>query len=139
MSTGSPSAAVVLFDGVCPLCHAVVRWIARHDPGGRFRFAPLDSALGRALLDGAGATGPRAGPETVVLLENGRAWERSDAVLRVAAGLEAPWSWLSVLRFLPRGVRDAAYRLVARRGHRWFGRLDACPLPPPELRERFLA
>ena len=139
MSPGSPSAPVVLFDGVCPLCQAAVRWIARHDTEGRFRFAPLDSAVGRALLAQAGARSTRAEPETVVLVEDRRAWERSDAILRVAADLGAPWRWLVPLRLVPRALRDAVYGLVARRRHRWFGRLDACPLPPPEIRDRFLA
>jgi predicted DCC family thiol-disulfide oxidoreductase YuxK len=134
----SQSAAVVLFDGVCPLCHAAVRWIVRHDPGGQFRCAPLDSEVGRAVLEGAGALPPRSEPETVVLVEDGRVWERSDAILRIASGVGAPWRWLAVLRLLPRGLRDAAYGWVARGRYRWFGRLDACPLPPPELRDRFL-
>lgn len=139
MAPESRTAPVVLFDGVCPLCHAAVRWIARNDPERRFRFAPLDSGVGRALLAASGATPHPTGRETVVLVEEGQAWERSDAVLRVAGRLGVPWRWLVVLRLLPRGLRDAAYRLVARRRLRWFGRLDACPLPPAELRHRFLA
>jgi len=139
MSAPSPSVAVVLFDGVCPLCHVAVRWIVRHDPGGRFRYAPLDSEVGRAFLANAGAASPGSEPDTVVLVEGNRAWERSDAILRVASGLGAPWRWLTVLRLLPRGLRDAAYGLVARRRYRWFGRFDTCPRPPPELGDRFLA
>jgi len=139
MSTPPPSAAVVLFDGLCPVCHAAVRWILRHDPGGRFRYAPLDSEVGRAFLASAGAVPPGSEPESVVLVEHGRAWERSDAILRILSGLGAPWRWLAVLRLLPRVLRDAVYGLVARGRYRWFGRLDACPVPPPELRDRFLA
>lgn len=139
MPKGSVAGPVVLFDGVCPLCHAVVRRVARHDAGGRYRFAPLDSEVGRRLLAGAGREPEDGSPGTVVLVEGDRVWERSDAVLRIAAGLDAPWRWLAALRGVPRPLRDAAYDAVARRRHRWFGRLDACPVPPPELRDRFLA
>ncbi|MBN7297915.1 thiol-disulfide oxidoreductase, partial [Mycobacteroides abscessus subsp. abscessus] len=31
------------------------------------------------------------------------------------------------------------YRLVARTRYRVFGRYDTCPVPPPEVRARFLA
>jgi predicted DCC family thiol-disulfide oxidoreductase YuxK len=36
-------------------------------------------------------------------------------VLRVAAGLGAPWSWLRVLGCVPRARRDAVYDFIARR------------------------
>jgi predicted DCC family thiol-disulfide oxidoreductase YuxK len=74
----------------------------------------------------------------VVLLEGGRAWQRSDAAIRIAAGLGGAWKLASVLRWIPRPLRDAAYGVVVRNRYRWFGRRDACLVPTPELRERFL-
>jgi predicted DCC family thiol-disulfide oxidoreductase YuxK len=126
----------VLFDGVCNFCNASVRFIAANDPGGRFAFAPLQSPEARALL-GETIEATRD-PETFVLLEGGRRFERSDAALYLALGLRAPWPLAFALILVPKRVRDAAYSWFARNRYRWFGRLDACPLPPPELRERFL-
>ena len=37
-----------------------------------------------------------------------------------------------------RPMRDWMYDVVARNRYRWFGRRDACMVPTPELRARFL-
>ena len=125
-----------MFDGVCNLCNGAVRFIAANDPDHNFAFLPLQSPRGRQLL------GERAGdtrePDTIVLLAGGRRYERSDAALHVALGLRAPWPLAFAAILIPRGARDAAYSWIARNRYRWFGRTDACALPPPGLRERFL-
>jgi predicted DCC family thiol-disulfide oxidoreductase YuxK len=127
----------VLFDGVCNFCNATVRFIAANDTAGRFAFAPLQSPEARALL---GETADlQRDPETFVLLDHGRRYERSDAVLYLALGLRSPWPLAFALILVPRPVRDAAYRWFARNRYRWFGRQATCALPPPGLRERFLA
>lgn len=102
---------------------------------------PLDSPRARDLLAAHGCTTIRPGtqpPDSVVLLAYGRCYERSDAALHVALGLRAPWPAAFAAILIPRAWRDAAYDWIARNRYRWFGRLDACPLPDPRLRERFL-
>jgi predicted DCC family thiol-disulfide oxidoreductase YuxK len=74
----------------------------------------------------------------VILIDHGRRYERSDAALHVALRLRMPWPLAFAAILIPRRARDAAYRWIARNRYRWFGRMDACPLPPPGLRERFL-
>ncbi len=74
----------------------------------------------------------------MVLIEGGAGYTESTAALLIARHLPAPWSWLSVLRIVPRPVRDAVYRLVARNRYRWFGRQEACMVPTAELAKRFL-
>ncbi len=128
--------AVVLFDGVCNLCNAAVRFIAANDPAGRFAFASLQSPRARELL-GDRLSDPLE-PDSVVLLDHGRRYERSDAALHIALGLRAPWPLAFAAILIPRAARDAAYRWIARNRYRWFGRSDTCPLPTPELRDRFL-
>jgi predicted DCC family thiol-disulfide oxidoreductase YuxK len=127
---------VVLFDGVCNLCNGAVRFIAANDPQRRFVFLALQSPRAAALL-GTPAVAARE-PDTIVLLDRGRRYERSDAVLHIALGLRAPWPLAFAAILIPRGAREAAYRWIARNRYRWFGRLDVCALPPPGLRERFL-
>ncbi|MPZ18433.1 MAG: DUF393 domain-containing protein [Luteitalea sp.] len=127
---------IVLYDGVCGLCHRTVRFLLRHDRQGHLRFAALQSSLGRTLL-----VHHRLSPDgldTLVLVEDERASTRSAAVLGATRYLAAPWRYLALFRFLPRLVRDRLYDWVARSRYRWFGRLDACPLPSPGERERFL-
>ncbi len=113
-----------------------MRFIAANDPAGRFAFAPLQSPEARALL--GDAVDLTRDPETFVLLDHGRRYERSDAVLHLALGLRAPWPFAFALILVPRAWRDAAYGWFGRNRYRWFGRQETCPLPPPGLRERFL-
>jgi predicted DCC family thiol-disulfide oxidoreductase YuxK len=136
----SEGPAIVLFDGVCNLCDAFVQFVIDHDRVNRFVFASLQSAEGRALLGSVGAQDAvREGePDSVVLVEGGRAYVRSTAVLRIARGLGWPWRAAVVFFALPRPLRDAAYRFVARHRYRWFGKKEACRVPTPELRARFL-
>ena len=128
---------VVLYDGVCGLCNRSVQLILRHDRRGRFHFAALQSDAGRALLERHGL--PVDALDTVVLVEDGRAWVKSGAALRIARWMDAPWPALRVLGIVPRPVRDFLYDRVAKSRYRIFGRVDACMLPPPEVRARFLS
>lgn len=128
---------IVLFDGVCSLCAGVVRFAIARDPEARFRFAPLQSPLARALLDRHGCD-PGA-LDTVVLVDGDGAHVRSSAALHLLAGLRTPWRRLAgPLLWLPRPLRDAVYRWIARHRYRWFGRRDQCLVPAPEIRSRFL-
>ena len=122
---------VILFDGVCNLCHGAVQFIIRRDRAARFRFASLQSEPGRRL-----AAGPA--PDSILLIENGLCYDRSTAALRIARRLDGAWPLLYAFIVIPRPLRDALYAWIARHRYRWFGRLDACPLPSPEWETRFL-
>lgn len=136
MSSG-PETAVVLFDGVCNLCNGFARFLIDHDPPpGRFRLAALQSDAGRALLRAHGV--PADVVDTVVLIEGDRVSARSTAMLRILRRLGVPWSVLAAFLLVPRAIRDPAYEWLARHRYRWFGRREACVVPSPEVRARFL-
>jgi predicted DCC family thiol-disulfide oxidoreductase YuxK len=128
---------IVLYDGVCGLCDRSVQLILRNDRGGRFRFAALQSEAGRALLQKFGL--PPEALDSVVLVEDGKAWRKSRAALRIARRMDAPWPLLWPLIVVPRPVADFVYGLVAKNRYRIFGKLDTCMIPPPEVRARFLS
>src|ERR1700733_10413632 len=112
--------ALLLYDGVCALCNSSVRFIMKHDRPDQFRYAPLDSELGREML---ARFNIHAFPNGVVLvtqtLQPGeRIYLRSDAVAE--------------------SLRDWGYGVVAHFRYRLFGRYDTCPLPSPEQRSRLL-
>lgn len=130
--------SIVLFDGVCNLCNGAVLFIIDRDPRGRFQFAPLQSDLAVELLRSLGQDVPEAGSDSIVLIEDGRAYQRSAAALRIAKNLSGLWPVLAAGLVVPRVVRDWVYDLVARNRYRWFGREEACRVPSPALRERFL-
>jgi predicted DCC family thiol-disulfide oxidoreductase YuxK len=131
-------SSIVLFDGVCNLCHGLVQFILARDPQARFRFASLQSDTGRRLMP-AGVNPDPDNPDSVVLIENGRTYTHSEAILRILGRLGGGWRLLTVGYLLPRPLRDAAYRFVARHRYRWFGRQNECWLPTPELKARFLS
>lgn len=127
---------LVLFDGVCNLCNASVRFILRRDPSGKFHFAPLRSTVGKAVLEAAQL--PTAHHDSFVYVRQGRILERSTAALWMARDLGGAWSLLYAFIIVPRPLRDGVYDLVARYRYRWFGKRDACMVPTPEQRARFL-
>jgi predicted DCC family thiol-disulfide oxidoreductase YuxK len=134
------SRPVVFFDGECGLCHRGVRFLAARDARARLLFAPLDGELARALLPPSlRDTGPEG---TLVLREpDGRTSVRAEAVLRALAATGGPWAAAGSIARAGSLVAllDVAYRAVARRRDRWFGRSAECPLPDdPSLRERLL-
>lgn len=123
--------AIVFFDGECVLCNRTVQWIVRHDRRGIFSFASLQSSVAHQLL-------PAPTGETVVLRLGQAIYTRSAAVVRICWLLGGWWRVVGLLVFLvPAPLRDAVYRLIARYRTRWFGR-QACIIPAPEERWRFL-
>ena len=128
--------AIILFDGVCKLCNASVRFVISRDRGDRFRFAPLQSEMGRRLAEN------HALPEdlrTFFLIDDERSYEKSAAWLRVMSLLGWPWSALYLLVIVPRPVRDWVYDIVGRNRYKWFGKLDQCPVPAPDWQQKFLS
>lgn len=132
----APPPAIVVFDGVCVLCSGGVRFLLRRDRAGRFRFAAMQSESGRRLLSDHGLD-PRD-PVSFLLLEGGRAYTDSGAALRILVLLGGWWRLAGAFYAVPRPLRDAIYRFVARRRYRWFGQRDACFVPTAETADRFL-
>lgn len=127
---------VLLFDGVCNLCNESVQWVIRHDPQAIFRFASLQSEAGQQLLRQHNL--PTNELNTVVLIDVGRAYTRSDVPLHIFRKIGGAWPLLTVLRIVPSPLRNAVYDWIARNRYRWFGKKEACWLPTPALKSRFL-
>ncbi len=117
---------IILFDGVCVLCSRWYRFVTARDPNRRFRFVAVQSEEGRTLAEKFGIDPDN--PETFILVADGKAYVRSDAILRILAELPR-WRWTIVSRAIPAALRDALYNVIARNRYRWFGRLDVCVLP----------
>ncbi len=128
---------VMIFDGECVLCSRTVQFVLRHERDELIHFATTQSDAGREIAERNGISVADL-DLTFVLVEDEKAWLRSNAALRVAAHLRAPWRWLAAFRIVPRPLRDSVYSAVARRRYRLFGRRDTCFLPDPTQRHRFL-
>lgn len=115
----------ILFDGSCQLCNHWVRWIKKYDHRNCFIFLMLQSLDASGLLN---AKDGRQKNDTVILLYRDDVLERSDAILKILSILGYPWKLLTVLRFIPRSLRDSIYNIVALHRHRWFGKTEVCQL-----------
>ena len=102
---------LLVFDGMCVLCSSGAQLVLRSDTKGRFRFAPAQSALGRALYRHYGMD--ESGDESVLLIQDGRPFVRSDVAIKVGQGLGGLWRAAVVLRLLPKGWRG--FRLTIKR------------------------
>ena len=142
MSRWSPRPAggepdgLILFDGVCVFCSRWVRFVIARDAQRRFVFLPIQSDRGGALATRCGIN--PVGPETNAVVLDGQIWCKSDAALQVLGRLPG-WGWVRALRCLPRALRDPVYDRVARNRYRLFGRTEACMIPSPHERGRFLS
>lgn len=142
-TTVSPARQLVLYDGTCGLCDRSVQLLLRLDRRGVLSYAPLQGTTA-ATLAAAGRlpTGQVGRIDSLVFVRDaGSAREtvllRSEAVLAALAAA-GRYRLAALLRAVPRRLRDGAYNFVARHRYAWFGRADACRLPPPEVRARFL-
>jgi len=127
---------LILFDGVCNLCSALVQFVIRHDPAAKFRFAAIQSPVGREIFQSHGLDA--ADLQTFVFIAEGKLFLRSDAAIEVVSRFGRAWRICKIFRFVPRAFRNAIYSLIARNRYRWFGRKEVCMVPTPEIKERFL-
>ncbi|CAN5240328.1 thiol-disulfide oxidoreductase DCC family protein [soil metagenome] len=127
---------VVLFDGICNFCNDKINFIIRHDKNDYFRFAALQSETGKKMLDERGID--MSDPDTFILIENGKVYDRTSAALRIAKKLNGGWPLFYALIIIPPFLRDIAYKIVARNRYKWWGKKESCMIPTPEIRQKFI-
>jgi predicted DCC family thiol-disulfide oxidoreductase YuxK len=131
------ATSVIVFDGVCMLCSRWVDFVLRRDPHGRYKFAAMQTASGRALLIEHGIDPDD--PLSFLLLEEKKGYTDTDAIVRILRSFGPGWKFIALLvSIVPRFVRDALYRWIARNRYRMFGRRAACRVPTADIADRFL-
>jgi predicted DCC family thiol-disulfide oxidoreductase YuxK len=133
MGTTDP---IILFDGVCNLCNQSVQFVIRHDPNSRFRFAALQSDFGRSELTKHQLDSDKL--LSIVLLIGDKVYDRSRAALEIARRLDGLMPLMYVFVIVPPFIRNFVYDWIARNRYKWFGKIDECMIPTPELRARFI-
>lgn len=128
--------AIVLFDGVCNFCNASVNFVIERDKAGYFKFAPLQSEIGEELAAKHGID--KIDTDSVIVVENEKSYAHSSAAMRIAKELDGIWSALYIFVVVPKPIRDFFYKLFAKNRYRLFGKQEACMMPTPEIRARFL-
>jgi predicted DCC family thiol-disulfide oxidoreductase YuxK len=134
---------VLLYDGECGLCNAVVRFILRHDRSGRIHFAPLQSAPAQEFLRAKGL--PEEDFDSLIFIPDWENRDREGYLLKTSGALAAlssmggPCAALSRLKVIPAGLRDAVYWLISKTRYAVFGAYEPRPLENPAWEKRFLA
>lgn len=131
-----PAGPIILFDAECVLCSANAQFVLKRDKAARFHLASMQGDIGAALYRQHGMD--PANPDSMLVVENGRVRQDSDAVLAIYEGLGFPWSLMRIFRIVPTALRDPVYRWIARNRYRIFGKRDTCWIAPEEYRQRIL-
>ncbi len=138
----SSTHTLILYDGVCGLCHGFVKFLLKRDKDDQFRFAPLQSEFAQAIVMRHGCD-PKV-ISTVYLVSNPQSdtesiRTRGKAALYAIDRLGGGWRLLGVLRFLPAFLLNLGYGLVAHFRYRIFGKYDSCTIVDAEQQSKFLA
>jgi predicted DCC family thiol-disulfide oxidoreductase YuxK len=126
---------IVLFDGVCNYCNAMVNFVICNDKKAIFKFAPLQSDAGKQLKEKYKITREI---DSVIFIENEKVYTYSDAAIRIAKHLGWPAKIFYGLLIVPKFIRQPVYKWIARNRYKWFGKKEACMVPTKDTRARFL-
>lgn len=136
MTRNDAEGPIIVFDAECVLCTVNAQFVLRHDRARRFRLASMQKEVGASLYRRFGIDS--SDPESMIVVQGDHLLRDSDAVLAIYSGLGWPWKAVSLLRIVPRFLRDPVYRWLARNRYRIFGRRETCWVPRPEDRDRLL-
>ncbi|SHO56592.1 thiol-disulfide oxidoreductase DCC family protein [Vibrio quintilis] len=127
---------VVFVDGMCGACSAMARWIAARDRGQEFLICPVQSGLGRCVLNHYGIDADA--PDSWLYLEQGNAYTGLDALIKITARIGGVYQIMSLFCLLPVTLRKQIYQWIARNRYRFFGRKNICTMPDAALKIRLL-
>jgi predicted DCC family thiol-disulfide oxidoreductase YuxK len=127
---------IILFDGICNFCNAMVNFIIRQDKKNIFLFSALQSPSGKALLEQYKIDWKAN--DSFVVIENNKAYQKSNAALKLYNKLPWYWKWTQVFWIVPKFIRDWIYNVIAKNRYKWFGKKEQCMIPTKEMRAKFL-
>ncbi|HEY9362251.1 MAG TPA: DCC1-like thiol-disulfide oxidoreductase family protein [Chitinophagaceae bacterium] len=127
---------IILFDGVCNFCNAIINFIIRQDNKKVFRFATLQSKTGKEIL--LQNHFPENYCKTFLLIDGEKVYKSSTAGIKLYGMLPWYWKWTQILWIVPRFIRDGIYEYISDNRYRWFGKREHCMIPAADTKERFL-
>lgn len=127
---------IILFDGVCNFCNFWVNFIIKRDTRRIFKFASLQSEAGTELAEGFSIN--EKDIDSVILIQNGKYFVKSEAALRIVKELSIPWKIFFYLKIIPLPIRDFLYDIIAKNRYVIFGKRDSCRIPSDEDKNRFI-
>lgn len=128
---------IILFDGVCNLCDSSIQFIIRHDKKDLFRFVALQSEIGMEIIKHIGVDTSKI--DSILLYEPDKAYYyKAEAALKIAKELGGIYTAISWFGILPKLLTNSVYDYIAKNRYKWYGKKDACMIPTPELKAKFL-
>lgn len=128
---------LILFDGVCNLCNSSVLYVIKHDKANRFMFAPLQSDVGRQIIERYNIDSSKT--DSILLFSEKKGLSiKSSAALHISKHLGFPRNVMPVFFIVPTFIRNWVYDYVAKNRYKWYGKKEACMIPTPELTSKFL-
>lgn len=113
-----------------------MNFVIKRDKKDIFRFAALQEGIGKELMNEYKIDPKKT--DSIVLIENGKAYVKSTAALRAARYLPSGWPLLYCFLIVPKFIRNWVYDIIARNRYKWYGKQESCMIPTPELRSKFL-
>ena len=124
---------IVFFDGICPLCNALLRFLLKIDKREQLCFSPLQGETFKKLY-------PEE-PEdvkTIVFHQNQRKFHRSEAIIRIFTTTTPRLKFLLLFLWIPKIIRDSIYKIISSSRYQIFGKYKQCMIPDEKLKHRFL-
>ncbi len=128
---------LILFDGVCNLCNSSVQFVIKHDKKDKFLFTALQSNVGKKIIQEFNIDTSKT--DSILLYSTDKGLSlRSTAALNIAKQLRFPINTLIIFIIIPNFIRNWIYDLIARNRYKWYGKMDDCMIPTPEIKAKFL-
>ncbi|OFY86491.1 MAG: thiol-disulfide oxidoreductase [Bacteroidetes bacterium RIFCSPLOWO2_12_FULL_35_15] len=135
MGANNRNNSIVLFDGECNFCNSSVNFIIRHDKKDQFRFAALQSEIGKIWIKKVDIDDAI---DSIILIEKDKIYLRSTAVLRISKRLSFPYPLLYAFIFIPSFLRDLLYDLISKNRRKWFRKKETCLIMSEEKKAKFI-
>ncbi|WP_299113312.1 DUF393 domain-containing protein [uncultured Winogradskyella sp.] len=129
---------LILFDGICNLCNSSVLYVIKRDTKNKFMFAPLQSNIGQSIINEFSIDTVKIDSIILYKPKERRIFHKSSAILRIAKSLSFPTKLMAVFFIVPNFIRNWVYNYVAKNRYKWYGKKEACMIPTPELKAKFL-
>ncbi len=127
---------IILFDGVCNLCNDAITFVIKRDPHDHFRYAPLQGETGAHFIKKYNIDTTKV--DSIILIDQDNVYIKATAALKIACHLSGAYPLMRIFFIIPSFVRNWAYDYIAKNRYKWYGKKEACMIPTPELKAKFL-
>lgn len=128
---------IIIYDGECNYCDAIVQFLIRVDKKNEFKFAHISSQAGSKMLNKFGIDSNLH--DSFIYVKDHEYYMYSDGAGQVLLQLGGAYALMGkILLAIPLNIRDAIYKWVARNRYKLFGHKQSCDIPSQSILDKFL-